>query len=383
MTRSIAPMAIIGGTFSVYSSAMKVSHKNSDLTPLSILYLLLLALNYAIMPRLSRRFIHPKTNKRSVALAEELVKMTLGLGGWVMSSYVATSDLESTTSTTMPYSTTTISILSDQLQNWSPTSTLLAAGIPSSLYALQAILTYNAYQHLDPVTYNSMTQLKTLSSALCCYILLQKKQSYIQVISLGLLMVSTIVFQGSWKHYNWFGFLQRREDSLIDGKENKSTARTISTNANNNSLLLGVFPCFLATLLSGLAGAFSQKSLQTQVGSMYRNAYFYTIEISFLSAVCLMFSMGMDWLRGQSTHAVDFKRKDDITTHATNATPFFEHWTCATLLPITTKATAGLLTALVHRNLGSVIKGFALVLGLVFSALLQFVLDGDDLSIGS
>ena len=179
-------------------------------------------------------------------------------------------------------------------------------------------------------------------------------------------------------------FLQRREDSLIDGKENKSTARTIGTNANNNSLLLGVFPCFLATLLSGLAGAFSQKSLQTQVGSMHRNAYFYTVEISFLSAVCLMLSMGMDWLRrGQSTGVVGFKREDDITTHATNTTPFFQHWTYATLLPITTKATAGLLTALVHRNLGSVIKGFALVLGLVFSALLQFVLDGDDLSIGS
>ena len=156
MTRTIAPMAIIGGTFSVYSSAMKLSHKNSDLTPLSILYLLLLALNHAIMPRLSRRFIHPKTNKRSVALAEELVKMTLGLGGWwVMSSYVAASDLESTTSTTMPSTTTTLSILSDQLQNWSPTSTLLAAGIPSALYALQAILTYNSYQNLDPVTYNS------------------------------------------------------------------------------------------------------------------------------------------------------------------------------------------------------------------------------------
>ena len=170
---------------------------------------------------------------------------------------------------------------------------------------------------------------------------------------------------------------------MIDGKENKSTARTTGTNANNNSLLLGVFPCFLATLLSGLAGAFSQKSLQTQVGSMHRNAYFYTVEISFLSAVCLMLSMGMDWLRrGQSTGVVGFKRKDDITTHATNTTPFFQHWTYVTLLPITTKATAGLLTALVHHHLGSVIKGFALVLGLVFSALLQFVLEGDDLSIG-
>lgn len=61
---------------------------------------------------------------------------------------------------------------------------------------------------------------------------------------------------------------------------------------------------------------------------------------------------------------------------------FFDHWTFATLIPITTKATAGLLTALVYLHLGSVIKGFALVLGLVFSALLQFVLEGVDLTLG-
>ena len=77
------------------------------------------------------------------------------MGGLWLAIYVAASDLESTTSTTMPSTTTTISILSEQLQNWSPTSTLLAAGIPSALYALQAILTYNAYQNLDPVTYNN------------------------------------------------------------------------------------------------------------------------------------------------------------------------------------------------------------------------------------
>ena len=37
-------------------------------------------------------------------------------------------------------------------------------------------------------------------------------------------------------------------------------------------------------------------------------------------------------------------------------------------------------TALIHQHLGSVIKEFALVLGLVFLALLQFVLEGVDLA---
>ena len=141
-SRAIAPIAIIGGTISVYSSAIKLSH-NADFTPLSMLYLLLLALNYAIMPRLSKRYIHPQTNKQSVALAEEIVKMSLGLGGWIMTSYVTANNDSNNLDTA-----TTTSLLSQELQNWSPTSTLIAAGLPSALYALQGTLTYTAYQNL-------------------------------------------------------------------------------------------------------------------------------------------------------------------------------------------------------------------------------------------
>jgi len=351
-SRAIAPIAIIGGTISVYSSAIKLSH-NTDFTPLSMMYLFLLALNYAIMPRLSKRYINPQTNKQSVALAEEIVKMSLGLGGWVMTSYVTANNDNNSLDTSL----STTSILSQELQNWSPTSTLIAAGLPSALYALQGTLTYTAYQNLDAVTFNGLTQLKVLSSALCCYLVLGRKQSIIQVISLGLLMMSTVVFQGSWRH--WFVH-----------KEKEPVA-----NNNNRHLILGVLPCLTATLLSGLAGAFSQRSLQKEVGRMHRNAYFYTIEISFLSAVCLIFSMSMDWFRRYRSGSTLMKNKHDRSQ-------FWDHWTYATLLPITTKATAGLLTALVHRHLGSVIKGFALVLGLVFSALIQFALEGVDLSIG-
>mmetsp|Transcript_21967 Transcript_21967/g.34449 ORF Transcript_21967/g.34449 Transcript_21967/m.34449 type:complete len:459 (+) Transcript_21967:151-1527(+) len=368
-SRAIAPIAIIGGTFSVYSSAIQLSAASNNIhsaqfTPASILYLLLLALNYAIMPRLSKRYIHPNANKRSVALVEEVVKMSLGLGGWVLTGYASTKNIKATSATSF---STTMSVLQEQLQHWSPLSTLIAAGLPSALYALQGTLTYTAYQNLDSVTYNGLTQLKVLSSALCCYVILNKRQSVLQMASLGLLMLSSVVFQGSWK--DWI----RKQTSSDNHSSNIKNRRV---------LLMGVLPCLTATLLSGLAGAFSQRSLQTQVGGqMHRDAYFYTVEISFLSAVCLVISMAAETWQGRRTVAcANVKELDDKCD--TKKDSFFQHWTYATLLPITTRATAGLLTALVHRHLGSVVKGFALVLGLVFSALLQFVLEGIDLSVG-
>lgn len=354
----VAPIAIIGGTASVYSIALDAS---PQFTPISLMYLLLLALNYAVMPRLSKRYIHPEMDKGSVALAEEVVKMGIGIGGWIMTNWATVCNLDSDQScpagdvgrSTATDIKLTYNILSSQLSQWSLSSTLIAAGLPSLLYAIQGTLTYHAYQHLDSLTFNGLMQFKVLTSALGCYIIMGKKLSGMQLGSLVLLMISTVVFQGSWKV----------KDSK-DGRYSRDDQR-----CTFNQLWLGVLPCLGATLLSGLAGAFSQRSLQMDVGSvMHRDAYFYTIEVSFLSAVFLVISL---CLRGRREILSSTEREDrTLFKHC--------HWTA--LLPIITKATAGVLTALVHRHLGSVIKGFALVLGLVFSALLQFVLDDKDLT---
>lgn len=296
--------------------------------------------------------------------------MGLGLGGWVLSGYASANSVESIHTAVSSTTTTTMSVLQEQLQHWTPLSTLIAAGLPSALYALQGTLTYTAYQNLDAVTYNGLTQLKVLSSAFCCYIILNKRQSVLQMVSLALLMLSSVVFQGSWK--DWIR------------KQTTSGSSHSSSNLNNRRVLLimGVLPCLTATLLSGLAGAFSQRSLQTQVGGqMHRDAYFYTVEISFLSAVCLVISMAAEYWQRRTT-VVDGASNNELDKCDTKHNSFFQYWTYGTLLPITTRATAGLLTALVHRHLGSVVKGFALVLGLVFSALLQFVLEGVDLTAG-
>ena len=72
-----------------------VDHKNSNnhnsahasnFTPISLLYLVLLALNYAIIPCLSGQYVHASTNKRLLALVKEVAKMGLGIGGWILIS---------------------------------------------------------------------------------------------------------------------------------------------------------------------------------------------------------------------------------------------------------------------------------------------------------
>ena len=68
-------MSLIGGTAAIYSSLLR--HPSSTLTPLSLVFMMLLAIQYAIQPRLSKKLISPKVNKQSVALVEEVVKTTM------------------------------------------------------------------------------------------------------------------------------------------------------------------------------------------------------------------------------------------------------------------------------------------------------------------
>ena len=118
-------------------------------------------------------------------------------------------------------------------------------------------------------------------------------------------------------------------------------------------------------MLSGLAGALSQKGLQL-TGISGRDPFLYTMEISFYSAVVLVANM----LRGSNPTSSEEKTK--------NATTSSIRWSVA-LIPIIFKAAGGVVTALVHKYAGSVAKGFALLFGLVLSGGLQLLLQNEDL----
>ena len=59
----------------MYNSLL--NHPSSTLTPLSILYMLLLAIQTSIQPKLSRKYIPKRVSKVKVALAEEVIKTSV------------------------------------------------------------------------------------------------------------------------------------------------------------------------------------------------------------------------------------------------------------------------------------------------------------------
>jgi UDP-sugar transporter A1/2/3 len=290
----LVPVSLLGGTAALYTAVLR--HPSSTLTPLSFVYMMLLAIQYSLQPRLSKRFISPKTNKQGIALAEETVKTAMAA--------------------------CILFTVKNEPIKWTLSSSLTAAGLPAVLYAIQGVLQYTSHQFLDPVTFNGLSQTKTISAALFCYLIMGKSQSIPQMGALVLLVGSALLFQG----YSYTNIQRSRE-----------------------WLIKGVLPCLGATLLSGLAGAFSQRGLQ--MDSM--NPYVFTMEVSLYSALTLLLSRPRN---------------------------MFEGWTRATWIPIVWKAFGGVLTALVHKSSGSVTKGFALMAGLVLSGILQSLIQEENIS---
>lgn len=293
--------------------------------------MLLLAIHYAIQPRLSKKYIAPNTSSTSVALVEEVTKTTLAA---VLLGV-----------TRLRKSPLTVSV-NTSASTWTLSSSLLVAGIPAVLYAVQGVLQYTSHKHLDAVTFNGLSQTKTLSAALWCWILLSKPQSPLQIVALGILFGSAMLFQ-------------RDTTATTTSSVNGTQTRTSSNDNTKSSKIskrqserfwLGIIPCTLATLLSGLAGALSQKGLQV-AGGTGRDAYFYAMEVSFYSALTLLISQQ--------------RRKEGPVQ------PFWQGWTYQTFYPVLCKAVGGILTVLVHKYTGTVSKGFALMFGLVLAGMME------------
>jgi UDP-sugar transporter A1/2/3 len=324
--------------------------------------MVLLALQYTLQPRLSKRYISPKTNKQSVALAEETVKTAIAAVMFCASRSASASASASTATTT----------IQQELSQWNLQSSLAIAGLPAVLYAIQGVWQYTAHQYIDPVTFNGLSQTKTLWAAACCYLILGQSQSVPQMGALILLFVSALLFQGA--------FTTTTTTTTPPTSTTASTTSSISPRFPARSkdwFIKGIFPCLGAAICSGLAGALSQRGLQL-TGGHGRDAYLYTMEISVFSALTLLVSLMLPSLSSSSRRPVTTTTKE--TKKRTWSNPLvLEGWTRATWIPIIWKAAGGVLTALVHQSSGSVAKGFALMLGLVLSGVLQSFIQEEEI----
>ena len=219
-----------------------------------------------------------------------------------------------------------------------------------------------------------MNQTKTLSAALCCYLLIGRRQSRVQIISLFLLLTSALIIEniisidflggeggGDGDNDNDNGAAENFKH--IDGNNNDNISQhEIETIAKR--LTHGVAPVLFASFLSGLAGAISQKNLQSASGcgtSGGRNPYLFSAELCVASLIVLFASMCVS---------------DDGERIRSNG--FFDGWTLQTLIPIVTNSIGGIVVGLVTKYAGSVRKGFALIFGMLFTGFIQGIMLGED-----
>lgn len=221
---------------------------------------------------------------------------------------------------------------------WSIQSWLSVAFVPAGLYAVQNLAALTAYQNLDALTFNVLNQTKTLSAALCCYLVMGRQQSPLQILSLLLLLLSALVMEGVVK-----------VDQLLLLQDNNDATET---QWDSRHFTHGVAPIMLASFISGLAGALSQMNLQAAGGG--RNPYLFSMELCaasvFILGASLMFSPD-----GQ-----------EIAAHG-----FWHGWTLRTFIPIVTNSAGGIVVGLVTKHAGSVRKGFALIFGIFLSGAIQ------------
>ena len=215
-----------------------------------------------------------------------------------------------------------------------------------------------AYQNLDAITYNVLNQTKTLSAAFCCYLLMKKKQSSVQMMALLLLLLAALVMEKVvpldtlMMPYYWISSSGMGDTS--NNNDDVGSSSSIMSNLSGRHFTHGVVPIMIASFLSGLAGAITQKSLQ--VGN--RNALLFTIELCVASILLLLIS---------------FLSSDDGKKIKERG--FFDEWTIYTCVPILTNSAGGILVGLVIKYAGTVRKGFALIFGILLSGAVQSLLD--------
>lgn len=332
---------------------------------------MLLSLQFGLQPLLVRRFTPPTINRSTVVFVQEIIKLAVSV-------YVY---LGSTTR-------------EQQRSDWGDGGRkphlllrqLAIAGLPAALYCVQNLVSLLAYQNLDPVAFNVLNQTKTLSAALCCYLVLGARQSKMQIAALGMLLSAALVLERILPVSMLMPGLGRAVSSAAGAT---ATAASGAAASGGGGLLAavggvisslgsgsmarrvthGVLPLLLASFLSGLAGALVQKAVQgggrqvrrlreagtaSAPASKPKNFYLFSTELGLASIFLLL---------------VSFPFSADGRRIATNG--FFHGWTPSTFVPILAQSAGGITVGLVTKYAGSVRKGFALIFGMLLSGLVQ------------
>ena len=191
------------------------------------MYLALLAVQFGIQPLLTKAFTPQGIIRSTVVIAQDFLRFTTCFLVLRLSGNWRTA-----------------------VQGWTWQASLLAAGLPSLLYMVQNYFSLMAYQTLPPVTFNILNQTKTLSAAVCCYLILGRKQSPAQILALFLLLLSALVIEKMIPLPMLHPKVTNNEVSTSNDEKVKSKQGT--KKPKQVKVAAGVIPILIASFISGL-----------------------------------------------------------------------------------------------------------------------------------
>ena len=305
-------------------AATSAESKKAGLTSEATIYMVLLALQFGLQPGLVRKYTPQTICRSTVVMMQEILKV-------IISAFVLFGGSRKETRR-------------EALDGWTLKAAIAIGGLPAALYCVQNMAALMAYQNLNPLTFNVLNQTKTLSAALCCYLIMGRKQSKMQLGSLSILLSAALIIEK---------IISLTPPFISFGSGGGAGATSVAARHFSH----GVVPILLASFISGLAGALAQKNLQSASGDAKggRNPYLFNIEMNSASALILAVSLFF---------TNDGKR---IALYG-----FFDGWTPQTWIPIVTNALGGIIVGLVTKHAGAVRKGFALIFGILISGLWDY-----------
>ncbi|RLN88702.1 hypothetical protein BBJ28_00018084 [Nothophytophthora sp. Chile5] len=277
--------------------------------------MLLLAVQFGLQPMLYKEFAANVKHSSVLVIACEVCKLLLALLTLLSSGALAR-----------------------VVKTWSLQESLSASGLPACTYAVQNVLIQVAYQHLPSIVFNLINQTKLLSSALFVYLLMGTRFSLAQCFAMLLLLSAAVL-------------LSLAKNGGADGDD---AAPAISVE-------LGLVPVLLASLLSGLGSGLTQRSMQQHK----RDAALVTMELSVYGSLFLM--LPAIWSAIAKTPVSESPAVNALGS----LDKVFEGCDRYTLIPVVSNAMGGLLVGTVTKHVGGVLKSFALICGIAFTAFVE------------
>ncbi|XP_074597046.1 UDP-N-acetylglucosamine transporter-like [Brevipalpus obovatus] len=207
----------------------------------------------------------------------------------------------------------------------------IKSAVPAVAYTLQNNLLFVALSHLDSVTYQVTYQLKIFVTAIFSVLMLNKKLTIVQWVSLVMLIFGVIL-------------IQLPDSSDVDSGSHSRT-----------NDLIGFVSVLISCFLSGFTGVYFEKILKKGQQSLWIRNFQLSL-VSSVLATLNAFTQDYDPIRKAG---------------------FFQGYSTLTWIVILIHAFGGFIVAGVMKYADNILKGFATSISIVLSTILSYYVMDD------